>query len=136
MIRSRAARTIRRPSRSGSRTCGAWQTRRSERRREAREERKAARWGRYEERGWIEARPTGSESRGYLVFGGGTVAEVRCLSGRYDLEGELVSKIRGVLAGRDVALKSAVELRAAQEARKKRRIDLIEAFRRRADQAR
>lgn len=56
--------------------------------------------------------------------------------GRYDLEGELVRKIRGVLAGRDVALKSAVELRRAQEARKKRRVDLIKAFRRRADQAR
>ncbi|MEO0661336.1 MAG: SH3 domain-containing protein, partial [Planctomycetota bacterium] len=60
--------------------------RRIDRMLEARQKRKTARWGRYEERGWIEARPTGSESRWYLVFGGETVAEVRCLSGRYDLD--------------------------------------------------
>ena len=51
-----------------------------------RQRRKTARWGRFEERGWLESRNVGGVKRWYMTFGGETVAEVRCLSGRYDLE--------------------------------------------------
>lgn len=51
-----------------------------------RQRRKTARWGRFEERGWLESRKVGGVERWYMTFGGETVAEVRCLSGRYDLE--------------------------------------------------
>ncbi len=46
---------------------------------------RSARWGRFEERGWVEARRVGDQVRYYLTFGGETVAEVRCQSKRYDL---------------------------------------------------
>ena len=48
--------------------------------------RRSARWDRYEERGWLESRNVGGQKRWYLVFAGSTVAEVRCLSERYQLE--------------------------------------------------
>lgn len=51
-----------------------------------RQRRKTARWGRFEERGWLESRKFGTERRWYLTFGGETVAEVRCMSQRYDLD--------------------------------------------------
>lgn len=51
-----------------------------------RQRRKTARWGRFEERGWLESRNLGGERRWYLTFGGETVAEVRCMSQRYDLD--------------------------------------------------
>lgn len=51
-----------------------------------RQRRKTARWGRFEERGWLESRNVGGVKRWYMTFGGETVAEVRCLTGRYDLE--------------------------------------------------
>ncbi len=47
--------------------------------------RRSARWDRYEERGWLESRNVGGQKRWYLVFAGSTVAEVRCMSARYDL---------------------------------------------------
>ena len=53
---------------------------------EARRRSKTALWGRFEERGWLEARKVGGERRWYLTFGGETVAEVRCLNDRYDLD--------------------------------------------------
>lgn len=53
---------------------------------EARRRSKTALWGRFEERGWLEARKVGGERRWYLTFGGETVAEVRCLNERYDLD--------------------------------------------------
>lgn len=48
--------------------------------------RRSARWDRYEERGWLESRNVGGQKRWYLVFAGSTVAEVRCLSERYQLD--------------------------------------------------
>lgn len=51
-----------------------------------RQRRKTARWGRFEERGWLESRNVGGVKRWFLTFGGETVAEVRCLKNRYDLE--------------------------------------------------
>ena len=51
-----------------------------------RQRRKTARWGRFEARGAVESRKVGGVERWYMTFGGETVAEVRCLSGRYDLE--------------------------------------------------
>lgn len=51
-----------------------------------RQRRQTARWGRFEERGWLESRNVGGVKRWYVTFGGETVAEVRCLTGRYDLE--------------------------------------------------
>lgn len=48
--------------------------------------RRSARWDRYEERGWLESRNVGGQKRWYLVFAGATVAEVRCMSERYQLE--------------------------------------------------
>ena len=51
-----------------------------------RQRRKTARWGRFEERGWLESRKIGGERRWYLTFGGETVAEVRCMNQRYDLD--------------------------------------------------
>lgn len=47
--------------------------------------RRTARWDRYEERGWLESRNVGGQKRWYLVFAGNTVAEVRCMSERYEL---------------------------------------------------
>ena len=52
---------------------------------DARQRRKTARWGRFEERGWLESRNIGGQRRWYLTFGGETVAEVRCLGTRYDM---------------------------------------------------
>ncbi len=48
--------------------------------------RRSARWDRYEERGWLESRNVGGQKRWYLVFAGATVAEVRCMSERYQLD--------------------------------------------------
>ncbi|WP_145197459.1 hypothetical protein [Planctomycetes bacterium Poly30] len=47
---------------------------------------RTARWDRYEERGWLESRNVGGQKRWYLVFAGDTVAEVRCMSERYQLD--------------------------------------------------
>ncbi|MEM1449111.1 MAG: hypothetical protein AAF957_06930 [Planctomycetota bacterium] len=47
--------------------------------------RKTARWGRFAERGWLQARKIAGERRYFLIFSGSTMAEVRCASARYDL---------------------------------------------------
>lgn len=52
---------------------------------EQQQQRKNPRWGRFEERGWLEARERGGITRWYLVFGGETLAEVKCMTRRYDL---------------------------------------------------
>ena len=48
--------------------------------------RRSARWDRFEERGWLESRNVGGQKRWYLVFAGATVAEVRCMSERYQMD--------------------------------------------------
>lgn len=53
---------------------------------EGAKQRRTVLWGRFEERGWLESRNIGGVKRWYLVFGGATVAEVRCLTQRYDFE--------------------------------------------------
>jgi len=52
---------------------------------ETREARGSARQGRFRERGWLESRKVDGEEAWFLSFAGGTVAEVTCRSGRYDL---------------------------------------------------
>lgn len=52
---------------------------------DSRKKRSSARWGKYEERGWVEARRIDGQTRWYMTFGGETVSELRCQSGRYDL---------------------------------------------------
>ncbi|MFT6832063.1 MAG: hypothetical protein ACJAZN_002231 [Planctomycetota bacterium] len=47
---------------------------------------RTARWDRYSERGWLESRNVGGQKRWYLVFAGQTVAEVRCMSERYQMD--------------------------------------------------
>lgn len=68
---------------------------------EAQRQRKTARWGRFEERGWLESRKVAGATRWYLVFGGETVAELRCLTGRYDLD--LFEGYELGIIGREVA---------------------------------
>jgi len=47
--------------------------------------RETVHWGRFQGRGWLESRNVGGERRWYIVWGGETVAEVRCSSQRYNL---------------------------------------------------
>jgi len=68
---------------------------------EAQRQRKTARWGRFEERGWLESRTVAGGTRWYLVYGGETVAELRCLTGRYDLD--LFEGYELGIIGREVA---------------------------------
>lgn len=68
---------------------------------EAQRQRKTARWGRFEERGWLESRTVAGATRWYLVYGGETVAELRCLTDRYDLD--LFEGYELGIIGREVA---------------------------------
>lgn len=49
------------------------------------EKRKTAHWGRFQARGWVDSRTIAGEMHWFLIFGGATVAEIRCESARYDL---------------------------------------------------
>lgn len=49
------------------------------------EKRKSAHWGRFQARGWVDGRTIGGEKHWFLIFGGATVAEIRCETARYDL---------------------------------------------------
>ena len=48
-------------------------------------QRKTARWGRFQERGWVDRRTVAGVERWFMTFGGVTVAEIRCETARYDL---------------------------------------------------
>ncbi|MEM9801860.1 MAG: SH3 domain-containing protein, partial [Planctomycetota bacterium] len=76
-----------------------------------REKRETAHWGRFQERGWVDARPARGEQRWFLVFGGRTVAEIECTSARYDLSvfngfevGVLGTEIQPAIRATDVAV--------------------------------
>ena len=51
-----------------------------------RKRQRTAHWDRFEERGWLESRNVGGAKRWYLVFGGETVAEVKCMNQRYEMD--------------------------------------------------